>query len=221
MIRTLKGLGLAFIAVLAMSALGSTAANASVEFTCSAYPCSATGSTTLGSEQLTTEAGLIRCAGHFVVEKQGGGDLTGQATAVTLTANYDAAPESCKAFGFLSATVDTMSCDYVFHPTEKVSAGVYKHHVDVNCTTAGDAITISASTCKASVPAQTGLTTVKTTNLADGSVTVQPELFGITLNVTQDGIGCPFSGTGHKTAAYHGDLVLSRIGGGTVSVSGE
>ena len=221
MIRTLKGLGLAFIAVLAMSALGSTAANASVEFTCSAYPCTATGSNTLGNEKFTTEAGTVECDSHFLVEKYNAikEDIPEQATTVTVTANYDLSP--CTAFGFLSATVDMMSCDYVFHATERVSAGVYKHHVDVVCTNAGDAITITASTCTADVPAQTGLTTVKTTNLANGTVTVQPEVNNITINVTKDGIGCPFSGTGHKIGSYHGDVTISRVGGGTISVSGE
>jgi len=215
--RTIKALGLAFIAVVAMSALSASAAQATPEFTCSTYPCTATGSSLSGAEKFTTEAGTVECDSHFLVEKYNATkeDITGPTSTVTVTPTYT----NCKAFGFLSATVNVEGCDYVFHATEFVSAGDYKHHVDVVCP-AGQSIKIVASTCKAEVGGQTGLTTAKTTNNAGGTVTVQPEVANISMTVTQDGFGCPFGGTGKKTGSYHGDVVISRVGGGSISVSG-
>jgi len=219
MIRNLRVLGLAFVAVLAMSALAATAAQAAPQFTCSAYECSATGSNTIGSETFTTEAGGVQCDSHFTVEEVGttvGTGIQNAETKVTVTPTYT----GCTAFGFLGATVNVEGCDYVFTATEKIAEGVYTHHVDVVCPT-GQSIKITAGTCKAEVKAQTGLTRVKTTNLANGTVTVQPEVGGISLNVTQDGFGCPFSGTGAKTGSYHGHVVVAREGGGDISVSGS
>jgi len=69
---------------------------------------------------------------------------------------------------------------------------------------------------------QKGLTTVKSTNLANGGITLEPEVGGIAYTVTNDGFGCPFSGTGNKTGAIHaGDMVISRVFGGSIEVSGE
>jgi hypothetical protein len=214
MIRNLKVLGLAFVAMMAMGAVMASAAMAVPQFTASSYPAQITGSNTKGSEVFTTEAGKVECDSHFISHSQAAASST-----LTVTPTYT----SCEAFGFLSATVTTEGCSYVFHATEKVSTGVYKHHVDVVCP-AGKSIKISAAggLCKAEIKGQTGLTTVKTTNLEGGTVTVQPEVTKVAYTVTTDGFGCPFSGTGNKTdGAYTGDVVVSRVGGGTASVSGE
>jgi hypothetical protein len=231
MIRNLKVLGLAIGAVLALSAVMASAAMAVPSFTASSYPASITGSNTKGGEVFSTEGGKVECNSHFVSHSQGEASST-----LSVTPTYT----SCEAFGFLSATVNTEECKYVFHATEQVSSGVYRHHVDVDCP-AGQSIKITASTCKAEVkgvtkvthtegekevvtvaPINEGLTTVKTTNLAGGSVTVQPEVSNIAYTVTQDGFLCPFGGTGNKTdGTYTGDVVVSRVGGGEVSVSGS
>jgi len=50
---------------------------------------------------------------------------------------------------------------------------------------------------------------------------MQHNLSNITVKVTKDGFGCPFTGTGHKTGAYHGDAVLAHIGPGSISTSGS
>jgi len=219
MIRSFKVLGLLVVAALAMSAAIASSASAEVTFTCSSYECKATGSNTLGNEKFTTEAGTVECDSHFVVEEKGteiGTGIQAASKEVTVTASYT----GCVAFGFLGASVSMEGCDYLFTATEKVALNVYKHHVNVVCP-AGKSIKIVAGTCEALVGAQTGLTTAKSTNLAGGTVTVQPEVANIALTVTKDGIGCPFSGTGAKTGSYHGDVVISRIGGGNISVSGE
>lgn len=213
MTRNLKVLGLAVGAVLALSAVMASAAMATPVFEASEYPAQVTGQNTKGSEVFSTEAGAVECDSHFISHEVG---------AATSTLDVTPSYTNCEAF-FLSATVNTEECKYRFHATEKVSTGVYKHHVDVLCP-AGQSIKISAGggSCKAEIKEQTGLTTVKTTNLAGGTVTVQPEVGSVAYTVTKDGLFCPFNGTGNKTdGTYTGDVVVSRVGGGTVAVSGE
>jgi hypothetical protein len=213
MIRNLKSLGLALVAVLAMSAVVASAASAAVEFTGTG---TATGAQSAGNETFTTTAGTVQCDSHFAVEALGGGGLSGSAKEVTVVPSYS----NCVAFGFLGADVHENGCDYIFTATEKVSAGVYKHHVKVDCPTS-KGIEITAATCTVEIP-ETGnssLTTVKTTNIAGGTVTVQPEVGGVTGNVTRDGFGCPFSGLGHTTGSYHGHVAIA--GSSSISVSGE
>lgn len=205
----LKSLGLALVAVLAVTAVVASAAQATPEFTASAYPSTGTGSNEAGGETFTTEAGTVRCDSHF----------EGQLTEADSTLKVSPTYTDCAAFGFLNAVVDTEECSYVFHATEKVEAGVYNSHVDVSCPE-GQSIKISGGTCKAKIESQEGLTTVKTTNVI-GDITVQPNVPNIALIVTQDGIGCAFKGIGPKTGSYHGDLVFSNTGEAAISVSGE
>jgi hypothetical protein len=209
MIPRIKLLGL-LCALLALQAIAASAAHAVPSYTASAYPATGTGQASLGDKTFTTEAGTIQCDNH------GQSPLAAASSTITITPIYT----NCKAFGFLNPTINMESCNYVSHATEKVSAGVYKHHVDISCAV-GKSIKITAGTCKLELKPQNGLTTIQTTNLAGGTVTVQPNITGIAINVTQDGFGCPFSGTGAKTASYHGDSVTSRVGGGSISVSGE
>jgi hypothetical protein len=215
-------LGLAFIAVLAMSAISATAAHAVPKYTCSSYPCTGTGTSLENSEEFTTPGGTVTCHASYVVEKlNSSAGIPQPEQSVTVTPTYT----SCKAFGFLNATVTTNGCDYDFTATSKVSAGVYLNHVGITCP-ATKSITIVAGTCEVDVPeaGNTNLTTVKTTNLADGRVTVEPEIGPeITMNVTKDGFGCPFTGTGHFKGSYHGHVIIHNAAGGasTISVSGE
>jgi hypothetical protein len=209
MIRNLKVLGLALVAVLAMSAMVASAASAS-SYTGSAYPTTGTGSNTSGKETFTTPGGTVQCDSHFE------GTLAAASSTLTVTPKYT----NCVAFGFLNATVDFMGCDYLFHAGAAQGGGVYNNSVDIVCEAGEGPVTITAGTCKVDVPAQTGLTNVKTTN-SGSSVTVEPNVTGITMNVTTDGFGCPFPGTGHYTGSYHGDVLLSRSGGGSISVSGS
>jgi hypothetical protein len=217
MSRKITVLGMAIAAVLAMSAFGATAAQATPQFTCSAYPCTATGSASLGAEKFVVDGAAVECASHYLIEKEGGGDLTAGASAVTVTPTYT----GCKAFTFLNATVNMGGCDYVFHATEKVSAGVYKHHVDLVCSTGGHVL-IEGGGCVVDVGAQTGLTTVKTTNEGN-NVKVEPEVSGVVVNKTADPFGCPLSGTGAGTGTFTGSTTVHNVAGGTstVSLSGE
>jgi len=211
MIRKLETLGIAMIAVLAMSALAAPAAEAVPSFTCSAYPCSATGDTVSQPEIFTTEAGTIECDGHFE------GSLSAASSTMTFSPSY----LNCLGFGFLNASVDAELCTYVLHATEQTTFTAWSSHFDISCPFK-ESIKIVAGTCKAEIKSQTGLTSVRLENAA-GSIALKPNVSGISMTVTQDGFGCPFNGTGTKTASYHNvnGVLVYRNFGGTISISGS
>jgi len=210
MIRNLKSLGIAFVAVLAMSAVVASAAQAVPSYTGSAYPTTGTGSNLKGSEKFTTAGGTVECNSHFegTLASPGGPTLT-------VTPSYS----SCEAFGFLSADVHENGCTYVFHASSRIAEGHYSSTVDVSCP-GSNKMVITAATCEVQVGSQTGLSSVTTKNEGTG-VKVVPNVSEITMDVTKDGFGCPFSGTGHSKGTYHGEVTLARVGGGSISVSGS
>jgi len=207
MIRNIKALGLAVVAMLAMSALVASAAQAepitTQKLTAGAgvsYPVTLTGGAGVGVEKFTTEAGTVECASSYHAT------LAAASTTLTATPTYT----SCKAFGFLSATVVNDGCAYLFHLTTKTGADSYQAHADVVDCEAGEGkgFTITASTCKATVAAQTELTTVDIVNMTNtptsvNDITLQPTVTGIKYTVTQDGFACPFNGTGAKTGGTY------------------
>jgi hypothetical protein len=183
MIRKLKTLGIAVVAVLAMSAVVASAASAA-NFTASSYPTGASATSAAGNDDFKTEAGSIECHGAFSVAS-----ISEPTENVTVTPTY----KDCTAFGgFVSASVNMNGCDYVFHVN-----GV----VDIECP-AGKAIVITAGACEIDVPEQTGLKSVSLSNVGN-HINVKAGVSGITYEVTKDGFGCPFSGTGHKTGATY------------------
>jgi hypothetical protein len=179
MIRNFKVLGLALVAVLAMSAVVASAASA--PFTSSTYPTTDTATSPLGNDVFTVDGSSVECAGHFE------GTATEASTSLTVNATYT----NCKAFGFASASVTMNGCDYVFH-----SNGT----VDVECGSAGP-IKIVAGNCEVQVSSQTGLGTVALSNNGN-HIDVDANVSGITANATKDGFLCPLNGTGHKSSTY-------------------
>jgi hypothetical protein len=198
MIRKFKALGLAMVAVLALSAIGASTAQA--QFTATSYPTTVTATSALGNDVITTEGGSVECASHFV------GTLTEASNSLTLTPTYT----GCKAFGFLSATVSTNGCTYKWTRISVISAGF-----DITCPL-NKQITIVAGTCEVDILPQSGLLNVTISNrLLD--IDARLNLSGITYNVTKDGFLCPFNGTGHKTGAKYVQsvaLTYSPLGGG-------
>jgi hypothetical protein len=191
MSRKLKMLGLAFVAVLALAALLSSAASAA-NYTASSYPTTGTAESALGNDVLTTEAGKVECKSHFE------GTLSSASSSLTVVPKYT----GCKAFGFLEATVTMNSCDYPFtEPTG--SSDSYSANLDISCPF-GKVIEVTAGTCKMTIGAQTGLSSVAiTNNTGAGDVTVKANVTEIHYTVTQDGFGCSFSGTGGKFGATY------------------
>jgi hypothetical protein len=217
MSRNFKALGLAIGALLALSAVIASSATAVPQFTCSSYPCQATGSNTKGSEVFTTEGGKVECDSHFITHS-----INEATSTITTTPTYT----NCEAFGFLSATVNTEGCSYVSHATQTDASGTthwWTAHVDVACP-AGQSIKVTASTCKVEIKAQTGLTTddIEKDFTDPTGVHITHTEEGIAYTVTQDGFLCPFGGTGNKTGGkYSGGVTLNRVGGGSISVSGS
>ncbi len=182
MIPKLKSLGLALVAMLALSAVIASAASAT-NFTASSYPTAATAESALGNDVFKTEGGSWECKTHYAAAA-----LSAPSETLTVTPTWT----SCKSFGFLSATVNTNGCDLVFH----VSGAM-----DYQCPS-GKAITIVSGTCEISIGAQKGLQKVDFANSA-GKISAQFTVTGISYTVLKDGFGCPFGGTGLKTGATY------------------
>jgi hypothetical protein len=214
MIRKFKTLGVAIVAVLALSAVVASAASAA-NYTASSYPTTGTGTSAVGNDTFITEAGKVECASHYE------GTLTGPSSSLTVKATYT----SCKAFGFLSAKVAMNGCDYTF-TTPTGTAPNFTAPVDVTCP-AGATISItspeSSPVCTTTIGAQGPLSSVAITNVAGspGDVTVKSAVKNIAYTVTQDGFGCPFNGTGAKTGAEYiqdSAVTFKSTNGATIDV---
>lgn len=196
MIRNVKVLGLAVVAVLAMSAMVASAAQAA-SFVASSYPATFTGSNTKGTEKFHTEAGNVECDSHF----------EGTESEASSTATAHPKYTECEAFLGLSATVTTTGCNYLFHLTSTTAATT-----DVTCSSGS--ILVVAGTCKAEIKPQTGLTSTAL-KAEGGKITVTPSVTGIAYTVTQDGFLCPFKGTGNKTdGEYTGSVTIANTAAG-------
>jgi hypothetical protein len=199
MTRHLKTLGLALLAVAALSALGAAPAGAS-EFKASKYPTSFTGVSAKGNEVIKTEAGNVECKGHF------SGTIASASEDIEFTPTYT----ECKAFGFVPATVNANGCEYRLFTNEAT---------DLFCP-AGHTINILAGTCAVTIAAQSGLqeTDVSTKN---EDITVQATITGLDYTVTQDGLGCAFAGVGVRTngAMTQGAEVTVQGSGASIHIT--
>jgi len=202
MVRKLKALGLALVAVLAMSAVVASAANAG-----SLYNTNGTYPVTLHGEQeaekthvftLTDNSNLTTTCTTATFA----GTLSGTSSTATIHPTYGKATGAgnCTAFG-LSAEITTTGCDYVFHIGNTITSGVYDGTVDIVCS-GTNKIIIVAGSCEVQVGSQNGLATVTGNNVAGSNpddVTITAEVEGIDYTVTKDGFLCPLSGTGNFT----------------------
>jgi hypothetical protein len=114
MIRNLKALGLAVVAVLAMSAVVASAAQAEAgTVTAEKYPVTLTGSQ-VGTNELVVGNGARRVS---CATANAHGTLAAASTSLTLTPSYS----TCTSTGGLPVTVTVNGCDYNLAPT-KVTA---------------------------------------------------------------------------------------------------
>jgi hypothetical protein len=188
MIRTLKALLLAAVAVTALGAIWASAvaqAHTPPEFHCDVEPCSITG----------TPDGTGKTAHHVFDVKLLGQSLPITCNELTFDATQDKkTATTVTATGlvyhgctFLSApaTVSMNGCHYLLHASTEVT---------VQCP-AGKEITFEAGSCQVHVPAQGPLKYVHYHNIKPGSVeevTVEPTVTGIHGVAT---LGCPVVGT--------------------------
>lgn len=225
MIRNLKTLGLALMAVFAMSALAASSASAQTaghitgsthEFTLLGFESGA-----VAENSLTAFGNQTRCpgstyTGHKVmthaettaVPPKTHQPITSGETTVTLTPHYN--QENCVSItpeSTLSSTVDMNGCDYVLHSgvTTGEVAGTYGVTADVVCPT-GQHILVTAFSseshafrlCTVTVGPQTGLSGAHLTNEAGGIVRLKGSFTGI--KATRSGL-CGAATT--ETAVFH------------------
>ena len=200
MIRKFKTLGLALVAVLAMSAVVASAASAT-NFTASDYPTSGTASSAKGNDDFKTEGGSVECKAHFHA-----GPLSEASETVTVVPTYS----ECQAFGFLGGSVDMNGCDYRFYTSGTV---------DLVCPGTKKVVIVGA-TCEVTVAAQNSLSKVDLANSGNG-ISAQATIGGIEYTVTKDDFGCPFSGKGTKAGATYTQnaaILVSSTNGAKIDI---
>jgi hypothetical protein len=190
------------VGVVSVLCLVSASMAGAAEFTTSKYPTTFESKAAKGSWKFTTEGGTAECAST----------ASGTLSAASSTATFSATYTECSAFGFLNPTVNTEGCDYLVH-VNSGSGDTYAGKGDTVCP-AGKSFKITAGTCALEIPAQAGSVSIEYKNdtvnkRIEGNVTGS----SITYKVTQDGFGCPFSGTGHKLATV--DQTQAVLIGGT------
>jgi hypothetical protein len=188
MTRNLKALGLALVAVFAMSALVTSAASAA-EFHSEGENTTVTASQ-VNTHVFKTTAGEVTCAKATF----SGTQAAKTASSITVNATYSEC--HINFFGSkVSATVNMNGCDYVLYASNKA---------DIVCP-AGKKIVVSAAGCTVEVGGQTGKTTVSYTNKENKHIDITPNLTGISYNHT--GFTC---GTGSgTTGTYTGTTTAS------------
>jgi hypothetical protein len=207
MIRNIKVLGLALVAVLAMSVVAVGSASAA-EFTASAYPVEGEGGQTT-PHKLTIQGSAVECSTATFR-----GSLSAASTELDITPVY----EGCKAFGFLNMTVNTNGCTYKF--TAGTGSGDnYTGGVHIVCP-AGKSITVVAATCTVHIPPQTP--TVNTIDFKNetgsGDVLVTWKVEGLHSNPTS-GFLCPLTERAKDTTGkYTGTTLFTEVGGTTLDV---
>jgi len=182
--------------------IGVNAPIAQANFTASTYPTTLTAESALGNDVIKTEAGNVECKAHY------SGTLSSSSEGIELTPTFT----GCKAFGFLEAGVTFEGCKFF------VAKWKVFRIVGFGCKN----IVIHSATCKMAIPPQNPTGKVDlTNNLGAGDISTQATVTGIAYEVTQDGFGCPFSGTGKKTGATFTQvsaITLDSTNGASVDV---
>ena len=195
MIRNLKVLGLALVAVLALNAVAVSSASAT-EFESAAGTTSAKGSQSENGK-FKTKNGTIECTSGTFRGMPPEGKFTVIQTSDSTATN---GPEKekkgieyggCKFLGFINVAVNTTGCQYEFKASGKVS---------VICS-AGNTINFEAGNCRTKVGGGAANENLNSVTYANGSgeVTVTPNVKSITYTaekVKEGGGNCPtFEGT--------------------------
>jgi hypothetical protein len=182
MTRKIKGLGLAFVAIAAMSMAVASAVQATELHATDPGPVSIFGEKTAQHQQhvFTTDAGSVKCnVSKFegTVPASGGQQTTAQ--ELTLTGTYT----NCTAFG-LAATIDMNGCKYTI--TNKLGAHTTAQtaYVDITGCTAGKVIEITPTgiPCVVTVPEQHNLSHIVFDNNPEPATT--PHDLTATITVT-------------------------------------
>jgi hypothetical protein len=219
MIRKIKVLGLAFVAIMAFSSLVAAAAKAAEESVhIDANPAIVTGQSDFGGQHHvhTLQAGnfQITCT-HATLEgtvEQAGAGSEQTPSDIEVTPTYS----ECEVFGF-NATVDTNGCKYTITGDEAKVPSTTTAITEVTCSsTTGKQIQVTTGICTIDIPAQKpgGGHVVFSNNTAQ--VTSEKDMIanatvsGVTY--TETGFFCP-GGNNHETqdAAFAGETTVKAF----------
>jgi|GEM_PF-1818906 len=233
MIRNLKALGLALVAVFALSAMAATAASAQGKITSDSpvtLVISETGAA--GANALTAFGYSVECPGTtYKGHKVNSTDLIASgSTTATITPTYK---QPCHVNGGRQATIAPNGCDFVFHVGGTVSAPIYNVMADVVCPVAADGIhvTVFGNTPPAAHGANICTFEITGGALNQGLTGAAAVTAGNHINVAgtfhsihveRTGL-CIFDGNGTTTTAgqFHLDATVAgkSSGGGATAVS--
>jgi hypothetical protein len=217
MTRNLKALGLTVVAVLAISAMVASAAQAD-QFTTSVYPSNIKGAQTTthsfvigGNRTLTCDEAIFS------------GALSEASSSITINATYGSAGTACHVIlleNTFDATVIMNSCDFLL--TEPTAAET-KGTMHILCSTPGNSIEIHVynghnvahteanQICRYSIAPQTPGGSLQYTNTATvpKTVTKHAALSGIALTRKFGTLAA--CGAASLTATYSGDTLLKAF----------
>src|SRR5215213_2218497 len=192
----LKVLGLALVAVMAMSGLAAAAAQAESP---TLVLTASTGTVKGGSNDnvLTVQGGSTKCVENGGVKgsRYEATVTSEKSTEVTVKAAFGNGTKGCTAFG-VASTVNMKSCHQVWKMVKASNPATAT--VDIVCTTAGDAITITASSlpCTITIAPQSGLQHIVLKKSGESEPTdVTVEFTTEKTKYTMTGVGCAKAGT--------------------------
>ncbi len=182
MIRNIKALGLAFIAVAAMSMVAASAAQAAQLHAATSPSATITGGQTVQHNfKLTTSGAETKCTNaQFEGTVEGGSGGTTTAEEITVTPTYS----GCQTVG-LASQVIMNGCKYTITGAQPQTLTAL---VDVTGCTSGKSIEIKLTGCTVTVPAQTGLSHL---NFVQSGTEVEVDVTAQGITYEFHGIACP------------------------------
>jgi hypothetical protein len=212
MTRKLKTLGLALIAVFAMSAVASATASAvGPEFHSGATSGTVKG-TNVGEETFTVTAGTVKCSSAT---------YTGTYSASTVTSQIvTPAYSGCVAFGFVNTPIDVNGCQFRFNQPTEPSKGDYVSTVDIiNCT---KPMEVTAANCTVTIGNQAGLSGVTWDNVTTATpshLTATTNISGIKYTQDPKGEFLPCNSSTDTNGTYVGTNTVKAFNGSGTQVS--
>jgi hypothetical protein len=202
MTRNIKVLGLALVALLAMSALASTA---SAQFESEAESTNLTVSFSSMQKIAPSEGGVAFECNTIKTT----GTQTGKAnTTITISPSFS----NCENFVGASTTVTMNGCKFVFHAAKGSTTGT----MDIECETSKVIELEAGNICRYTIGTQTGLSSVNFKNTGSGTtreVIVEPNVKGIIVARVTNHFFCPAGGS---IGTYTGSFIMTgETAGGT------
>jgi hypothetical protein len=187
MTRKIKSLGLAFVAVAAMSMVVAGGAQAAQLHASTAGANAYLSGTQTTQHAFTVDTGIVKCTSATFI-----GSAAKTAQDGEVTAQYT----GCNVSG-IAALVDMNGCKYTITGTGQEALKV---KVDITGCTSGKVISVTAGSCTVTVPEQTGLGTITLANTAtdvNGTINIA----GITYQTHGT---CPNTASDHTTQTTNG-----------------